>query len=196
MHMQWKPVLDFWFQGESLGKEQLSRWWKKDEQVDEWIKVHFAHLIDEVAGVLYESWAQTPEGRLAAIICLDQFPRNCYRGSGRSFQYDGKAIGLVNEGLALGHDQALTPLQRSFFIMPLMHDEGLSSQNRCIALFEALVAETQGAIKQYLSGSLDYARKHAVIIERFGRYPHRNKLLNRESTEEEIVFLQQPDSSF
>lgn len=196
MSKHWQPVLDFWFQGETLSDEQVHRWWKKDETVDAWIKQQYAPLIEEVYHHLYEEWGQTAKGRLAAIICLDQFSRNAYRDSAQAFQYDHRAKQLTNEGLALGQDKDLGLLERSFFIMPLMHDEDLASQKRCIAFFEALVADSQGGMRQYFSGSLEFARKHGEIIERFGRYPHRNVLLGRESTQDETLFLQEPGSSF
>ena len=193
---QWQEVLGFWFQGETLSKEQIRRWWEKDEKVDEWIKQQFSVRIEETYEYLYKSWSETAQGRLAAIICLDQLSRNAYRGSAQSFQYDKRAKQLTDEGLKLDHDKELSLLERSFFIMPLMHDEELSSQKRCIAYFEELVAASEGALRDYFSGSLNFAIKHCEIIQRFGRYPHRNKILGRESTLEERAFLQQPGSSF
>ncbi|OED40193.1 hypothetical protein ACH42_17610 [Endozoicomonas sp. (ex Bugula neritina AB1)] len=192
----WQSVLDFWFQGELLSDEQIHRWWKKDEKVDAWIKQQYSGLIDDIYDHLHQSWGQTAQGRLAAIICLDQFTRNAYRGDGKSFQYDDRAKQLADEGLSQGHDKQLSLIERSFFIMPLMHDEDLASQKRCIAFFEALVADSEGALEKYFSGSLAFARKHSEIIERFGRYPHRNNFLGRESTQDELIFLEQPGSSF
>ncbi|MGI9274087.1 MAG: DUF924 family protein [Endozoicomonas sp.] len=189
-------VLDFWFSGEPLGEEQMNRWWKKNVSVDKDIRDRFAGLVDDVHRGLADEWAVTAEGRLAAITCLDQFPRNMYREDPRSFHYDERATALCREGLALEQHRSLPPLQQAFFVMPLMHSEQMPDQDECVRQFERLVGESTGAVQGYLSGSLDFAIKHRDIIARFQRFPHRNSILGRSSTAEELEFLTQPGSSF
>lgn len=196
MHRDYHEVLDFWFAGEAMGREQRARWWQKKPAVDQIIRERFASLIAPVHDGLHAQWSQTPEGRLAAIICLDQFPRNIYRHSARAFSFDDRALFLTLEGLNLSHDIKLEPLERTFFMMPLMHDESLDSQDRCVDFYEDAVAASSGALRQYLEGALEFAIRHREIIERFGRFPHRNKLLGRLSSAEEEDFLTQPGSSF
>ena len=196
MSLDYQEVLDFWFDGEPLGSEQRARWWQKKPATDREIQRRFSAVITKVYEGLHEEWSKTPDGRLAAIICLDQFPRNIYRHSGKAFSFDEKALFLTLEGLNLGHDIQLDMLGKTFFMMPLMHDESLDSQDRCVEFYEAAVANTEGDLNKYLKGSLDFALRHREIIERFGRYPHRNKLLGRQSSVEEDVFMAQPGSSF
>ena len=191
-----QDVLEFWFSGELLGEEQMGRWWKKDESVDKDIRDRFIGLVDDVYNSLADEWAVTAEGRLAAIICLDQFPRNMYRNDPRSFHYDERATVLCREGLALKQYKILPALQQAFFVMPLMHSEQLPDQDECVRQFERLVKESSGAVQDYLSGSLDFAIKHRDIIARFQRFPHRNSILGRSSSAEEREFLTQPGSSF
>lgn len=191
-----QAVLDFWFEGEDLGQVQMERWWKKNPEVDQLIRQRFASLVDKLYQGLSLRWLEAPESCLAAIICLDQFPRNMYRETGRSYQYDALALDLTEQGLQKGFDRSLSPLERAFFIMPLMHDESLASQERCVSLFSELVSETEGSLKLYLEGGLDFAGQHRDIIARFGRYPHRNLILGRDSTPEEMNFLKEPGSSF
>ena len=189
-------VLNFWFAGEPLGELQMNRWWKKNEAIDQDIRNQFRELVDEVHGGLADEWSKTPEGRLAAIICLDQFSRNMYRNDAKSFQYDKRALELSREGVVQEQHRKLEPLQQAFFIMPFMHSEQLQDQEECIRQFERLAAETSGVVMDYLKGSLEFAIKHRDIIARFQRFPHRNEVLGRDSTAEEKVFLTQPESSF
>src|SRR5690606_32287203 len=139
---------------------------------------------------------ETPQGRLALIILLDQFPRNMYRETPQAFAFDAKARALTLEGLQAGDDQALRPIERVFFYLPLEHAEDLALQHRCVELFETLAASLPEETRKSFDGFTDFARKHRVIVERFGRFPHRNAILGRESTDEEIAFLRTPGSSF
>lgn len=194
--MNSQQVLDFWFGGEALGKAQLKRWWHKDSEVDAEITSRFLELVNEVHQGLGDKWSETDEGRLAAIICLDQFPRNMFRSQPRAFQYDQKALELCKQGVEGDAFRELPLLWQSFFFMPLMHSESLADQNDCVKQFARLADQADGSLKEYLSGSLDFARQHRDIVQKFGRYPHRNAILGRESSEEELAFLQQPGSSF
>ena len=191
-----KQVLDFWFAGEPLGKEQMARWWQKNEKVDADIRARFSQLVDDIYHCMGDKWSETPEGRLAAIICLDQLPRNMYRNQPESFKYDDKALTLCKEGLDLQQHKSLPALWQSFFLMPLMHSENMDDQRCCLREFTALAAEADGQVKAYIENSMQFAQKHLDIIEQFGRYPHRNTILGRTSTEAEQSFLMQAGSSF
>ena len=136
-------------------------------------------------------------GRLALILLLDQLPRNIHRASPAAFAQDAKARDLCLRGLSLGADKALSPLARVFFYLPLEHAESREQQARSVALFEALAAEQAGGpARETFEGFADFARRHQVIVQRFGRFPHRNAILGRTSTPEEAEFLQQPGSGF
>ena len=142
-------------------------------------------------------WAEVPVGRLALILLLDQLPRNIHRDTPAAFAQDAKARDLCLRGLSLGADKALSPLARVFFYLPLEHAESREQQARSVALFEALADEqADGPARETFEGFADFARRHQVIIQRFGRFPHRNAILGRTSTPEEAEFLQQPGSGF
>lgn len=186
-------VLEFWF-GPELGgpfpDELRQRWFRGGEAFDREIRERFAADVERAARGELEDWAGTPRGRLALVLLLDQFTRNIYRGDGKAFACDARAEQLAIEGVERGEDRALPAAARSFLYMPLMHAENLELQNRCVALFEAHAREDPDG------DFAKYARMHRDVIERFGRFPHRNARLGRESTEEEIEFLRQPGSSF
>ena len=176
-----EEVLFFWF--EQNGPEQ---WWTRDEKFDEVIRSRFGALHDRAAqGELY-AWRDTTEGRLAEIVVLDQFSRNLYRDDPRAFAADGMALALAQEAVRIGADQAVPPARRPFFYMPYQHSESVRIHEIAVRLFESLDDPE----------SLDFERRHKAIIDRFGRYPHRNRVLGRASTEEEIAFLREPGSSF
>ncbi|KEA65653.1 putative transmembrane protein [Marinobacterium lacunae] len=177
----YSEVLDFWFE-----EIEPAAWWKKDTAFDRVIESRFGALFEQACkGELY-SWRKRADGRLAEIILLDQFSRNIYRDRPEAFAQDGMALVLAQEAISVGADVALSKPQRRFLYMPYMHSES------------ALIHEA--AQKLFLrSGSDDayeYELKHKAIIDRFGRYPHRNAILGRESTAEEIEFLKQPGSGF
>ncbi len=174
-------VLRFWFQ--DLKPEQ---WWKKDDAVDAAIVARFCGTHDFVAAAETASLLADVDTARAAIIVLDQFSRNMFRGTPRAFASDAKAFALADGVVARDWDQALRKPERLFIYLPFEHDEDLTSQARCVALISSL----DDAI--YTKSAL----AHRAIIERFGRYPHRNAILGRISTPEEIAFLQQPGSSF
>ena len=174
-------VLTFWF--DTL---QPSDWFGRSDDVDMRIRREFAgcHRAGAV-GELYD-WRRSPEGRLAEILVLDQFSRNLYRDDPRAFACDAAALVLAQEAIAGGVDDSLNPDQRVFLYMPFMHSESRLIQRESLRLFERLGKPT----------NMDFARRHAEIVERFGRYPHRNAVLGRPSTPEEQEFLRQPGSSF
>ena len=176
-----EEVLTFWF--EESGPEQ---WWSSDPRFDAAIRSHFGALhARAVLGELH-GWRDTPEGRLAEIVVLDQFSRNLYRDDPRAFAADGMALVLAQEAVRIGADQAVPPVQRQFFYMPYEHSESSRIHEAAVPLFESLDDPEL----------LDFELRHKAIIDRFGRYPHRNRLLGRSSSPEEIAFLREPGSSF
>ena len=176
-----EEVLTFWF--EENGPE---RWWTSDPQFDAAIRSRFGALRDQAVRGELHGWRDTPEGRLAEIIVLDQFSRNLYREDPRAFAADAMALALAQEAVRIGADQAVPPVQRQFFYMPYQHSESPRIHEIAVQLFESLDDPE----------SLDFERRHKAIIDRFGRYPHRNRVLGRSSTPEEIAFLREPGSSF
>jgi uncharacterized protein (DUF924 family) len=177
----YQPIIDFWF--DEVEKHQ---WFKKDEHFDSLIKLRFSDIHNQaIKGELF-SWRKTSLGMLAEIIVLDQFSRNMYRETPESFAYDSLALILAQSAIAGGHDLELSPEQRSFIYMPFMHSESLVIHKEALSLF----------IKLGIESTLNFENRHKLIIEKFGRYPHRNKLLGRTSTEEEIEFLTHSGSRF
>lgn len=197
----WQPLLDFWFGDDAddapRAQRQAPLWWGKNSETDALLARRFGELAAGAARGELAHWAEVPAGRLALILLLDQLPRNIHRDTPGAFAQDGKARDLCLAGLALGADRSLSPLARVFFYLPLEHAESREQQARSVALFEALAAEqATGPARATFEGFADFARRHQVIVERFGRFPHRNAILGRPSTQEETAFLQQPGSGF
>ena len=177
----YQDVLHFWF--DELEPKQ---WWVKDDALDRLIVERFSKLHARASCCELYTWRSDARGRLAEIIVLDQFSRNMFRGSPLAFASDALALVLAQEAISTGADSDLSSIERNFLYMPFMHSESLEIHAVALKLFEA----------NGLQGNLDYEIKHKEIIERFGRYPHRNEIFGRESTAEEIEFLQQPGSGF
>ena len=193
-------VLEFWF-GPAAGdtvtaQAQQKLWWSKNETVDNDIHNRFGGLVETAAAGKLDDWAQDARGRLALILLFDQFPRNMYRGTPRAFAHDHLSEKLALEGIAADGDRGLRAIERVFFYLPLEHSESAELQERCVALFTALAAGAPEADRKTFKGYVDYAVRHRDVINRFGRFPHRNKILGRASTPEETAFLKQPGSSF
>ena len=176
-----KDVLHFWF--DVLEPKQ---WFIKDLSLDAQMTTQFGATHHAATLGELESWRQTAEGRLAEIIVLDQFSRNLHRDTPLAFAYDGMALVLAQEAIALGADQEVAFELRNFFYMPFMHSESAIIHEKAVELFSRPGAEY----------SYEFELKHKAIIDRFGHFPHRNAIIGRESTAEEIEFLKQPDSSF
>ena len=174
-------VVRYWF--ETLSPED---WYGAPPEVDAEIARRFGKVYESLSDAVPEAWLQTPQGRLAAILVLDQLPRNIYRGTSQAFATDDKALALSKDAIAAGADRELPPEQRAFLYMPFQHAEDLAEQRRSLELFEALGNPN----------NLDFAVRHYDIIARFGRFPHRNEVLGRASTLEELAFLKEPGSSF
>lgn len=181
MIASYDTVLDFWFN--TLTPAQ---WFAKSTPLDERISEQFSTLLQQAAACELWQWRSDAQGRLAEIIVLDQFSRNIFRDTPRAFQQDALALALAQEAVATQADLALTPVERSFLYLPYMHSESPAIHEQALQLFDQLG----------LQNNLDFERKHKIIIDRFGRYPHRNAILGRDSSDEEVEFLKQPNSSF
>ncbi|WP_367156846.1 DUF924 family protein [Acinetobacter sp. FL] len=179
--MNYQEILDFWF-----NPEHQSLWFSKSDTFDQKIRQNFSKVHTQAVQAELWSWRKTAHGRLAEIIVLDQFSRNLYRDQPLAFAQDGLALALAQEAISLNLDAQLNPEQRSFLYMPFMHSESKMMHEFALKLFQRLGNPV----------NLDYEKRHKKIIERFGRYPHRNKILGRESPPEELEFLDQPGSSF
>jgi len=177
----YKEIIKFWF--EEISQTQ---WWKKDVQFDQLIASRFSEVHGQVSRCELYQWRDTAEGRLAEIVVLDQFSRNIYRNSPLSFATDSLALALAQEAIRSGADKSVPEAMRSFFYMPFMHSESAAIHEEAVSLYEAYGNE----------GNLKFELRHKAIIDRFARYPHRNEILGRDSTAEEIEFLSQPGSSF
>lgn len=175
-------VLDFWF---APGMDK--RWFAADAGLDR----ELAELFGQDLGLAFrgalDHWVDSAEGALALVILLDQMPRNVFRGKAQAFAFDSHALAIAEAAILRGHDRTLPPIRRRFLYLPFEHSESLPDQKFCVRLFEQNGDDPEG---------LDYARKHLAVIERFGRFPHRNEALERETTPEEEEFLKGPDSRF
>lgn len=192
-----EDVLRFWL-GEP-GADPFANqemWWKKDPALDGEIRQRFGATLE--AGIRGElaSWEETPRGRLALVVLFDQYSRNMFRGTPRAFAQDALARAVALKAMAAGDESVLSTVERQFLYMPLMHAEDETLQQRCVACFARLATECSAAERKTFEHGLAYAKKHAEIVERFGRFPHRNAVLGRATTKEEAEFLTQPGSSF
>jgi len=192
---QTQAVLDFWFlPAGALGHNRpRTEWFRKDAAFDDAIRKQFTALVDDALAGTLPDWGNSPEAALAHILVLDQFTRNLFRDEARAFAGDAAALALAKKLIGSGRDKNLPPIRRWFVFMPFMHSESLLEQERSVALFDALRREAQ---ESALDSAYGYARLHREIVERFGRFPHRNAALGRPSTPEEEAFLKQPGSSF
>ncbi|MCU4629245.1 DUF924 domain-containing protein [Acinetobacter variabilis] len=179
--MNYQDILDFWF-----SPETQPNWFAKSDQFDQSLKEKFGDILEKASRAELWSWRKNADGRLAEILVLDQFSRNIFRDTPRAFAQDSLALALAQEAISQDLDKQLSPEQRSFLYMPFMHSESKLIHEFALKLFQRLCNPE----------NLEYEIKHKIIIDRFGRYPHRNQILGRESTEEELSFLTQPDSSF
>lgn len=179
--MNYQDILDFWFD-----EKTQPHWFAKSDEFDAIIEKNFKTVHLQATQCELWTWRQNASGRLAEIIVLDQFSRNLYRHSAQAFAHDAMALSLAQEAVQQGLDQQLPAEQRAFLYLPYMHSESKQIQVQSLALFEQLANPI----------NLDFAQQHKMIIDRFGRYPHRNSVLDRHSTADEIDFLSQPNSSF
>ena len=195
-----EAILDFWF-GSSpddsvVAKEKSALWWSKSPAIDGAVRQRFESSARRAAAGELSDWQSTPRGRLALILLTDQFPRNIYRDSPRAFAQDLKALAWTRDGIEQGLDLKLRRIERVFFYLPLEHSESLQHQEQSVKYFGELGSLASPEHKPIFEEYLNFAVRHRDIIARFGRFPHRNKILGRESTADELAFLAEPGSSF
>ncbi|BBP68359.1 hypothetical protein PHLH6_03630 [Pseudomonas sp. Seg1] len=200
MTAPWQPLLDWWF-GHAESPDDISAdkgglWFGKKDSQDLEARERFGVFVDQaLAGGLTE-WTQRPEGWLALVLLLDQLPRMIFRDTPKAFSGDLRAQKLVAQGIAADFDRQLKPIQRVFIYLVFEHCENLAVQNEAVSRFIDLVAEQPEGERAVFADNLDYAERHQKVIASFGRFPHRNAVLGRESTAEELVFLSEPGSRF
>jgi uncharacterized protein (DUF924 family) len=200
-----RNIRDFWFGPLPLSAEGLNRrvrfWFGDDtsrlrERRDKHIRERFGALLERAAGGELAAWADGPRRRLSLIILLDQFPRHMFRGDARAFAYDEQALSLTLSGMQSAADAALDVVERLFFYMPMQHAESREAQDESVAAYRRLFDETRNEPREPFAAALRSAENHREIIERFGRFPHRNRALGRESTADETRWLHSGGESF
>ena len=194
-----EEILRFWFGEMEDGFPAESMdwlWWAGGEDIDRNIRDRFEDWVVKAGNGELADWAETAEGRLAHIILLDQFTRNIYRKSSKAFAHDAQALQLTLDGIEQKHDLSLPVMQRVFMYMPLEHAEDLEMQNLCVAKMNEALGAFKDDDKRNVAPYLDAAESHRVIVEQFGRFPHRNEVLGRESTPEELEYLSGDHQSF
>ncbi|WP_192980299.1 DUF924 family protein [Pseudomonas sp. EggHat1] len=199
MHV-WQPLLDWWFGADGSATEVAAArqglWFGKRDSQDREAEVRFGALVEKALAGELQGWTGDPQGWLAQLILLDQLPRMIFRDTPRAFAGDSLARPLLRDGLDRGWDRRLTPIQRVFAYLVFEHAEDLSLQDRAVELFADLLNEAAAAERPLFADFLDFAERHQRVIARFGRFPHRNAILGRASTDEEQVFLREPGSRF
>jgi len=190
-----EEVLAFWFgtgpRDEPPGPDRMALWFEGSEETDRQIRQRFGQDVERARRGELNEWAETARGRLALIVLLDQFSRNLYRGSGEAFARDAAALQLTLQGLESGQDKQLSCVEQLFFVLPLEHSEDLAMQDRMVAYMDALAKSAPEALKPMAEGARDFAQLHRNVIERFGRFPTRNRALGRASTPEEAAHVRE-----
>lgn len=183
-------VLSFWFGDPTEYGQRLKQWFEKNAAFDDAIRARFLTVYEDAAAGRLSHWRESPPECLAFIVVLDQFSRNLFRNDPRAFDADARALGAARTAIERGIDQRLLPVERQFVYLPFEHSESLEDQQRCCALMETLKAFSE------TNDIHGWAMKHLAVIERFGRFPHRNAALGRVSTPEEVEYLAQPGAGF
>ncbi|AMB86537.1 hypothetical protein AWM79_14995 [Pseudomonas agarici] len=200
MSAPWQPLLDWWFGFAQTPAEIVADkgrlWFGKRDSQDLEARERFGAQVEQALTGGLAEWTQCPEGWLAVVILLDQLPRMIFRDTPRAFCGDARAQALVSQGLAADFDRRLPAIQRVFIYLVLEHCESLAAQDEAVSRFVALVEEQAAEQQAVFADNLDYAERHRRVIARFGRFPHRNAILGRESTVEEAAFLREPGSGF
>jgi len=193
-------ILEFWFVDTPVTVKQVdrlrSRWFGVDAKFDATVTKRFSEVLPQAQSGDLDEWCASARGRLALILILDQFSRSIHRGSSSAFAGDEKALKLCREGIAEGADRALPSVERAFFYLPLQHAEELSAQLAAVRLYDGLVADATEEFTSVLEQFAEEARAHREVINRFGRFPHRNELLRRELAPDEAQFLRGKGAKF
>lgn len=193
-------IRSFWFGANpddaAVAQQNSKLWWSKSEDIDRQIRERFENQVTLAAAHGLDDWSESATGLLSLLLLTDQFPRNIYRNSPQAFQFDPLAQNWCRAGLDRGLDRQLRPIERVFFYLPLEHAESVPLQALSVQLFTRLYQEVPSEHMDIFRGYLMFALRHRRIIDRFGRFPHRNEILGRQSTPEEIAFLLEPGSSF
>jgi uncharacterized protein (DUF924 family) len=193
-------LLDFWFGNNpddaAVAKAQAELWWGHRAETDELLQARFGAAASAAAADVLDHWVGSPRGRLALILLLDQLPRAIHRATPDAFAQDSKAREVAERGLESGADRLLRPVERLFFYLPFEHSEDMADQDRSVELYRELLTSAEKTHRETLASFVDYANRHRDVIKQFGRFPHRNQILGRETTLEERAFLERPGSSF
>jgi len=194
-------ILHYWFaysaDRPATLPDRMSLWFGGGFELDRVIAHRFTSIVAKLASGEAMRWAAAgPSGRLAAVIALDQFSRSIFRGTRGAFENDPLALKLAKEGIAKNEDKLLKPVERWFLYMPLEHSEAMDDQNLAVAKFAELLQHATPETQPHFASAFDYAKRHAAVIKKFGRFPHRNEILGRPSTDAELAFLRKPGSRF
>lgn len=195
-----QSVLDFWFTPNNLSPEdaqaRMSIWFSSNADFDYDIERRFGKLVSVAAKSGFDGWEEDARTNLALVILLDQFPRNLYRDSANAFATDAKALRLAKLALGRGDLNSLSPLEGSFLLMPFQHAEDLDAQNMGLEAYKTLASSAQEEWKKMILGVAEFAERHRAVIEKFGRFPHRNLTLGRETTTAEKAYLEEGGETF
>ena len=187
-------ICSFWFEdcleSPERAATRMMQWFGGSEELDERIRADFAELPDRALEGEFDGWTSDPRGALALVLILDQFPRNLFRGSAKAFAFDARALEVALDAIRRGLDEVLHPIEEIFLYLPMEHSESLELQKRSVDRFEALEARGSDELRPLLGQSSEYARSHRDVIRRFGRFPHRNATLGRESSPAELDYLE------
>ena len=193
-------ILDYWFgvrgSAVEIAQRQSKLWFGKQPEKDRDISEGFTPTFNAAIAGALDHWADSPRGRLALVIVLDQFPHHIHRDTPQAFGQDAKSLALSMAALASGEDKQLAPIERVFLYLPFEHAESLAMHDLSVAQYQQLMDEAPESERALFANFLDYAHKHRDVVQKFGRFPHRNDILGRSSSPEEIAFLKQPGSRF
>jgi uncharacterized protein (DUF924 family) len=200
VHSDPQGILEFWFGGAADDPAEASAresfWFGASGEADSLIRERFASSVEAAARGEFESWVQAPRSALALVLLLDQFPRNMWRGTAKAFAHDAHALRAAREAVARGHLHNLAPLERAFLVLPFQHCESIDDQREAIRLSSEIAQAAPTAWRPVLERYLQFAKQHLALIERFGRFPHRNHVLGRTPTAEEEAYLRGGGASF
>ena len=196
-----EDILDFWIGDAATSADAASAknalWFRKSDETDALLRARFGATVEALSDGLVDEWSdQGPRARLAAIIALDQFSRNIYRGAPKSFANDPTALALSLKAIEQGEHVDIPIVEQVFLYLPLEHAEDAERQTQCVSLMAGMLERAPTAFKPMCEDWLDYSRRHKAVIDQFGRFPHRNKILGRVSTPEEVEYLAQPGAGF